>query len=151
MMRGLMVFVLWSLVEISLFVTIGARIGVIGTLAVVIGSAVLGVAILRRLGDQAFTALRSNVVLVRAPMTPVAHSGLLALAALLLILPGFLTDAVGLLMLLPPVRRWIIARVGTRLKAATSDGGATMRYPPAQDVIEATAVKRNEPSGWTKP
>lgn len=153
-MRGLVLFVIWSLIEISLFVTLGAWIGLFGTLVIVIGSAVAGVAILRWQGAHVIATLKANVVALRAPLTPMAHSGLLALAAVLLILPGFLTDALGLVLLLPPVRNWIVKIVGTRLKAAAFDRTAAMLHRrPSGDMVEATAVKvkPHEPSGWTKP
>ena len=80
-MRVLMGLVAWSLVEIALFVTVGSWVGVLGTLAIVLGSAVAGVMILRRQGVQLGQALRQNM---GAGRLPVAHSGLVALGAVLL-------------------------------------------------------------------
>ena len=143
-MRGLMGFVVWSLVEIALFVTVGSWIGVLGTLMVVLGTGMLGVALLRRQGVQMGRA-------VRDPGALMAHSGLIALAAVALILPGFLTDALGLVLLVPMVRQVIIDRLGARLKAA-----GVVRTAAPGDVIDVVAVEVEhdavrEPSGWTKP
>ena len=150
-MRVLLGLVVWSLVEIALFVTVGSWIGVLGTLLIVLGSGVAGVAILRRQGTRLGQTVRANMGAMRDPMTPVAHAGLIGLAAALLILPGFLTDMIGLALLVPPVRRGIIAWAGSTLRAARVAQPAGYQ----DDVVEAVAVevKRDgpqEPSGWTK-
>ena len=147
-MRVLMGLVAWSLVEIALFVTVGSWVGVLGTLAIVLGSGVAGVMILRQQGVQLGQALRQNM---GAGREPVAHSGLVALGAVLLILPGFLTDMIGLVLLVPPIRAVIIARIGSRLRTAT----VHQTYArPQDDVIDAVVIEQRrdgEPSGWTKP
>ena len=80
-----------------------------------------------------------------------AHSGLIALGAVLLILPGFLTDMIGLALLVPPLRMVVIARIGSRLRTAS----VRQTYArPQDDVIEAVVIEQKrdgEPSGWTKP
>lgn len=151
-MRGLLVFIIWSLVEISLFVTVGSWIGLLGTLLVIGGSGVAGVMILRGQGTRLGQAVRGNAA------GPLAHSGLIGLAAVLLILPGFLTDVLGLLLLVPLVRQIIIARVGSRLQAAG------VRTHARGEVVDAVAIEvtpdtprapsgqgSGPPSGWTKP
>ena len=147
-MRVLMGLVAWSLVEIALFVIVGSWVGVLGTLAIVLGSGVAGVMILRQQGVQLGQALRQNM---GAGRLPVAHSGLVALGAVLLILPGFLTDMIGLVLLVPPIRAVIIARIGSRLRTAT----VHQTYArPQDDVIDAVVIEQRrdgEPSGWTKP
>lgn len=147
-MRVLMGLVAWSLVEIALFVIVGSWVGVLGTLAIVLGSGVAGVMILRQQGVQLGQALRQNM---GAGREPVAHSGLVALGAVLLILPGFLTDMIGLVLLVPPIRAVIIARIGSRLRTAT----VHQTYArPQDDVIDAVVIEQRrdgEPSGWTKP
>jgi len=111
-------FLAWPLIEIGLFVTLGGALGLWLTLAVVLGTAMLGTALLRRLGLQA-AELRGQVNLLRDPVAPVAASALLVLAALLLILPGFLTDGLGLVLLLPPVRYGLVAVLGRRFREVT--------------------------------
>lgn len=148
-MRVLLGLITWSLIEIALFVTVGSWVGVLGTLAIVLGSGVTGVWVLRRQGVQLGQALRQNM---GAGRDPVAHSGLIALGAVLLILPGFLTDMMGLAMMVAPVRAAIIARIGSRVRMATVH--QTYARPPQGDVIDAVVIEQKrdgEPSGWTKP
>ncbi len=155
-MRGLLAFIAWSLIEISLFVTVGGWIGLWGTLMIVLGSGLAGVAILRWQGAHLGQTLKSNVVAMRDPLSPMAHSGLIVMAAVLLILPGFLTDVLGAVLLLSPVRHWIVQHFGTKLRAAVFDRAAAMMHPPQDEVVEAAAVEvqregPHEPSGWTRP
>lgn len=102
------------LIEIALFVTIGGWIGLWPTLAIVIGTGIAGVAVLRGQGQQAMAGLREARLQRGNPLGQIADSGLLGLAGVLLILPGFLTDTLGLLLLLPPLRRLLIRGVAAR-------------------------------------
>jgi UPF0716 protein FxsA len=115
----LLMLIAVPLAEIALFVWIGGRIGVAAVLALVVLSALLGIAILRgrlaRLPDLVRTGAE--------PVTLLAAGAMTGLGAALLILPGFLTDALGLALLLPPVQRAVAARLGRRCAAA----GATWR------------------------
>lgn len=144
-------FLLLPLVEIALFVVVGSRIGLWPTLAVVIGSGILGVGILRRMGG-----VGSSLSVVRGDLlSPLAERTLLAVAALLLILPGFLTDTLGLVLLLPFVRRLIVAQLGLRLRQAGAGPGAGRRADETVIdgefyEIEPETRELRPPSGWTR-
>jgi len=103
--------VLLILAEISLYVTLGAAIGLPATLAEVVGSAVLGVLIIRAQGQRVIERLMQTAMARKNPLREAGDGMLKAVAGVFLFLPGFLTDAVGLVLLLPPVRRWIINRI----------------------------------------
>lgn len=113
------------LVEIALFVTLGARLGLWLTLAWVVLTAVLGVLLLKSRAVSGARVARQEFVegfrgrMAEDPFSPVVHQGLIAAAAVLLILPGFLTDALGLLLLLPPVRGLLIRLAARRMKGVT--------------------------------
>ncbi|WP_136683081.1 FxsA family protein [Falsirhodobacter xinxiangensis] len=134
------------LIEISLFVTIGAAIGLWWTLAVVLGTAMAGMSIIRAQGGaQHMRKLQSD------PMTPLANKAMLVFAGMMLILPGFLTDTLGLLLLLPPVRSFVLARLRAKVRVRTA--------APARDVpidgeyIDLDAQKtptHQPPSAWTR-
>lgn len=151
-MRVILGLLVWSLVEIGLFVAVGGAIGVWATWGVVLGSAVLGVAVLRRAGE----GQRMRAVQVQDLAGPLAQGVLRGLAGVLLILPGFLTDALGLALLVPAVRGVIIARIvarvgGVQFRGAQFRGG----FAPSEDVIDGEAVEVPQqrvgpPSGWTK-
>ncbi|MGQ4266808.1 FxsA family protein [Nocardiopsis changdeensis] len=99
-------------VEVWLMIVVGGRIGVPWTLAALVALMVLGVAVLRRAGTQAFRdadeALRSG----RQPRGGLLDPLMLMAGGVLLVIPGFLTAAVGLLLVLPftrPLLRWAFA------------------------------------------
>ncbi len=110
------------LVEIALFVTLGGSIGLWLTLAWVLLTGVVGVLILRTLsvsgairGRQEFVeGFRGRVA--EDPLSPMAHQALIGAAAVLLILPGFFTDAMGLLLLVPFVRTILIRLAARRMQ-----------------------------------
>lgn len=135
-MRVLVGMAAWLLAEISVFVVVGSWIGVLGTLALVIGSAVVGVWVLRRRGIGQVRGLAS-----------LAHSGLIVVGAVLLLLPGFLTDIVGLALMVPVVRTGVMHLVAARV--------VVRNVAPQDDVLEGVAVEvptegPQLPSGWTK-
>jgi UPF0716 protein FxsA len=135
------------LIEIGLFVTLGGVLGLWGTLVFVLASSVLGVSILRR---AAGTGQRRG----GNPLRQMARGGFSVVAALLLILPGFLTSALGLILLIPLFQRAVIALVGQRLAAR---GFRFDADPPQDEVVEGEFTVVVEPrddalppSRWTR-
>lgn len=150
-------FLLWPLIEIALFVTLGGALGLWLTLLVVIGTAVLGVVLLRRLGYRNAERLRAEMGRMRDPLGAAGDGVLRALAALLLILPGFLTDILGALLLIPPVRRAIVAALASRVTVASMRSDRPARRSDGI-VIDGEFVEIDTdrpanpppPSGWTR-
>lgn len=104
-------FILVPLAEIALFIEIGGWLGLGPTLALIVLTAVVGTWILRR---QGLAVLRRAEQQMRRGVLPVAEvfEGLcLAIAGILLLTPGFLTDTAGALLLLPPVRAMAYRRL----------------------------------------
>lgn len=105
------------LVEIALFVTLGAVLGLWLTLAWVLLTGVAGVLMLKGLALSGRRGLREGLQEgLQDPLSPLAHKALIGVAAVLLILPGFFTDTLGLILLLPPVRNLIIRQMGQRMR-----------------------------------
>jgi UPF0716 protein FxsA len=103
------------IIEIAIFIKVGQTIGLLPTLALVIGAAILGGVLLRQQGLSVLTRLRSNVSSGQLPGRSIADAMMIGLAALLLVLPGFLSDVLALALLLPPVRGWIYATLARRV------------------------------------
>lgn len=136
------------LIEIALFVVLGAAIGVWATLAFVFCSAAIGVAILRR-GGRIGRSPNPN------PLMHLAGSGISLFAAILLIIPGFFTSALGLLLLIPTTQRLALALLGQRLAASAFIFRKGAR--PSDDIIDAEFEvvpdpngERLPPSRWTR-
>jgi UPF0716 protein FxsA len=108
-------FVAVPIIEIALFIQVGGWIGLWATLAIVVLTAALGTVLVRAQGLQTLRTLQSNVERGGDPMGPIAHGALILLAGVLLLTPGFFTDAVAVALLIPPVRaaviRWGAARI----------------------------------------
>lgn len=116
-MRILLGMLALPLVEIGLFVTLGAQLGLWLTLAWVVLTGVAGVLLLKGLAVAGQRGLREGLQEgLHDPLSPLAHKALMGVAAVLLILPGFFTDTLGLILLLSPVRTLIIRQMGQRMR-----------------------------------
>lgn len=103
------------IIEISAIVYVGDHIGVLPTVALLIGSALLGSWLLRREGRRAWRSFRSALDSGRPPAREAVEGVLVLLGGLMMMLPGFATDVLGLLLVVPPVRRLVAGLVLARL------------------------------------
>ena len=106
-----LLFLAVPLVEIALFVLIGGGIGVFATLAMVVVTAIAGSALLRWQGVQTLNRIRTELENNRLPARPIADGAMIAVAGLLLLTPGFFTDTIGFILLVPPLRALIGWRI----------------------------------------
>jgi len=158
----ILIFIGLPILEIALFVEIGGAIGLLPTLGIIFGTAVLGIAVMRWQGLRALDRLRASVETGADPVGPIAHGALILVAGGLLVLPGFFTDFLGLLLLLPPVRELLIRRGASRVTVQAAGYVRRPGRPPASrppetieadyEVLEEAARPRPRPgSGWTRP
>ena len=153
LMMGVFLLILAvPLVEIGLFVTIGGVIGLWLTLAWVLVSAALGLMVLRHVGLAGAATLSRDMRQMRDPLSPLAHRAMLVLAGVLLLLPGFFTDTLGLLLLLRPVRALLIAAIARRVRPVSTRGGsADVIDGDWHEAGDGEAPRRSDtPSGWTR-
>lgn len=101
----LIVFIAIPLLEIALLIKVGQLIGVLPTVMIVIGTAILGIFVLQWQSFSVVTRAREAVAAGRTPMGPVVDGAFQMLAAILLISPGLLADTIGLVLLVPFLRR----------------------------------------------
>lgn len=92
------------LLEIAAFVVIGGEIGVFATLAMVFVTAVLGSILLRVQGFGLLQRIRRETDAGRVPGREMVHGVMILIAGVLLLTPGFITDALGFLLFVPPIR-----------------------------------------------
>jgi UPF0716 protein FxsA len=100
------------LIEIAVFVLVGSQIGVLPTIALVILSAVAGGILVRIQGFGILTRIRQQLESGRDPGRELAHGMMILLAGILLVIPGFVTDILGILLFIPPIRDfgWYLVR-----------------------------------------
>ena len=137
-MRLLLILLIVPLIEIALFVQIGGAIGLFGTLAVVVATALLGAAMLRIQGLAILFDLKRAASGGGDIAGPILHGVMVFSSGLLLLTPGFFTYAVGFLLLVPNVRNALI-RWGAQ--AVASQAAAQTWYPGRPDggVIDGVA------------
>lgn len=97
-------FLLVPIIEIALFIQVGGLIGLWPTLAIVVLTAVLGTFLVRTQGRMALGQLQRSFAELDDPTEPLAHGAMILLSGALLLTPGFFTDAVGFVLLIPAVR-----------------------------------------------
>ncbi|MGC3993434.1 MAG: FxsA family protein [Propionicimonas sp.] len=114
------VFILVAVAEVWLLTFVGVRIGVLPTLLILVAEAVLGAWLMRREGRKAWQALVDAYSTGRLPSGQLADAALILVGGIMLILPGFFTDIIGLVFLLPwtrPLARRAVGMVIARHSA----------------------------------
>tara|TARA_B100000029_G_scaffold504655_1_gene583884 strand:- start:45 stop:479 length:435 start_codon:yes stop_codon:yes gene_type:complete len=101
----LILFITIPLVEIAILINIGKIIGAGYTIALVIGTAFLGVSLLRIQGISTLAKVQANINRGQLPATELIEGLILLISGVLLLTPGFFTDMVGFLMLVPALRQ----------------------------------------------
>ena len=102
------------LIEIFLFIKIGSQIGAFNTVSLILITAFIGVIYARYEGFNTLKSGMSQIIKNEIPIYEIISGAALAFAALLLILPGFATDFLGLLIIFPPTRRLLLKKVSIK-------------------------------------
>lgn len=115
------VFLIVPLIELALLLTIGAKIGIWATLAVIISTAILGASLARREGLKTWWRFQEKLTTGAFPNEELLDGLMILIAGALLLTPGFLTDAVGFILLVPGSRRvakgWLRQRCSQHIDA----------------------------------
>jgi UPF0716 protein FxsA len=151
MVTGLLV-----LVELVVYVLVAQWIGVGWTILATLATSALGWALLARQGTRALADLRERARTRRSPGAELGNAGLVAAGGLLMVLPGFLSDLIGLLCLLPATRplvrgaltRLVVARLPVGMRPPVRvESVRTAEVPPAEApplVIEGEVVRGSD-------
>jgi len=142
-----LLLILWPVAEIAAAIVVGHMIGVWLTLLLLVLGWPLGTRLLRREGRSAQRRLAEALSAGRSPGREVIDGLLVIAGGLLLIVPGFITDAVGLVLLAPPLRRPLHALVERRLAGrfgARVAGFGSRGAAPRSDV-DSTARDIDQP------
>lgn len=159
-MRLFALFVIVPIIEIALFIQVGGWLGLFPTLAIVILTAAIGTWLVRRQGLAELQRVQASFNNLSDPTRPLAHGAMILASGLLLLTPGFFTDAVGFALLVPGIRDALMRYIAARVKVAHF----TMGQPgharrPDDDIVDGEyhevpqstiTSTNNEPSGWTK-
>ena len=105
------IFIALPALEIFLMIKIGAEIGALNTVAVIFLTAIIGIYYARIQGIQTLRSGIINLYQNKVPIYELISGASIAIAALLLIVPGFFTDLIGFLLLIPVTRNFILKSV----------------------------------------
>ena len=111
----LIVLIAVPLLEIAVMIKVGQWIGFWPAFGIVIGTFMLGASVLARSGLAAAFKVQEAMVRGETPVAAMLDGALLALAGILLVTPGFIADAFGLMLLIPPVRQALAHWAGSRM------------------------------------
>jgi UPF0716 protein FxsA len=145
-------FVVFPLLELAVLIKLGEVIGFWPTIGLLFVAAVLGFAIIRDQGVSMVGRLFSNLQEGRFPLESAIDSYVLVIAGFLLVAPGVISDAIGLLLLIPPLRRWGIRWAMSDLVPRTAAPERERRGKPARPiVIEGTYERVEDGESGRKP
>ncbi len=102
------------IIEIYLFIKIGSYIGAFNTISLILVTAIIGIIYARYEGFNTLKSGMSQLIKNQIPIYEIISGAVLAFAALLLILPGFATDIIGLLLIFPPTRELLLRKVNKK-------------------------------------
>ncbi len=145
----LFLFLLFPLIELAVLIQVGSVIGVLPTLLLVIGTAVLGSVLLRVAGVATAWRARERLARGEVPEQEVLEGLLIAVGGGLLLLPGFISDIIGLFCLIPFTRRLFIRNLRQRAAAqairqrAFADDLAARSGQTRPNVIEGEYERRD--------
>lgn len=122
--------------ELASIIVVGNVLGVIPTLLLLFAGGAAGIGLIRSAGTSIAAALRSPVQASSLQRGVASQAMARVLAGILLLVPGFFSDLLGLLLLLPPVRRWLRSKI--QVRSFSTGAPQERRY---DTVIDAEAVE----------
>lgn len=134
-----LVLIAAAIIELTVLIAVGHAIGVLATIGLLMLASLLGAALLRREGARTLGAFVEALRTRRLPHRELLDGMLIAAAGVLIVLPGFVSDALGLLLLLPPTRA-----LTRRLILRSAARRAGVRFAPGA-VIEGEVVDEPAP------
>ena len=134
-MNAVILFIIGiPLVEIYLLIKVGGIIGAFNTIFLIFFTAIMGVYFARLEGLNAVRSGFSQLVKNELPIYEIISGAALAFAALLLIIPGFLTDLVGFLLIVPITRKFFIKSISSKFNRKKND----------EDIIEGSVEENKQ-------
>jgi UPF0716 protein FxsA len=136
-----LLFIVVPIAELAVIIQVGQAIGVWWTIALLIADSVLGSILMRSQGRAAWRRFNDATRASRVPAREVLDGALVIFGGALLLTPGFITDILGLILLIPPTRALVRRMLARRLahRMVVSVAGPRVR-PRRDDDVEGTAV-----------
>ena len=116
------------LIEIYLFIKVGSEIGALNTILLILTTAIVGIWYARYEGFNTLRSGMSQLVKNELPLYEIVSGAAIAFAALLLILPGFATDIIGILLVFPFTRKIILIKYSKKNNTKTKSNVKEKNY-----------------------
>lgn len=161
--------VLVPIAELWVILRVGGEIGILPTIASLVIISAVGTALVKREGIKVWRDLTGAISRGEEPSRQIVHGACLAVAGILLLSPGFVTDVVGIALMLPPVRSLVVVAVSRRVRSgitvvnSTRSGPIVGRWPVGRghevidvdtfmgDTVEGEATReRDDETGTTR-
>lgn len=126
----LLAFIFVPIIEIGLFIQVGGFLGLWPTIALVLITAFVGASLVRSQGIQTLMSVQGRLEQGELPAQQIFEGVMLAVAGVLLLTPGFMTDALGMLVLLPAPRAAIAKYLMSKMVVKTVHGGGFSNQGP---------------------
>jgi len=133
---------LYVYIEISIFIQVAHVLGVLLTLVLVIFTSVIGMSLVRNQGFKNFVLMQQKMAAGENPAAEMIKSVSLIIAGLLLLLPGFFTDFLGLLLLLPPVQKHLTVKLMPHLRFSVCQAAVLAPGPVAVILLMVSTSER---------
>lgn len=138
-MRFLTLFAVIAIAEMATFFWVESRIGLGWALLLALATAFIGSYLVRRAGLSVLVRIRQKMNRAELPGRELSHGAAILVAGAFLISPGFITDTLGFLLLLPAVREMIHGVISKRLTSRVTVVTSNFQTPP-RDVIQGEVI-----------
>jgi UPF0716 protein FxsA len=145
----ILLFIVIPIAELYVILKVGDLIGILPTIALLVADSLLGSWLLKSQGGTVWRRFQATMQAGRIPHREVFDGVLVIFGGAFLITPGFLTDIVGVLLLLPPtralVRRWLVRRGGRMFGISVATGRRSTPASRQDWDVEGTAYEADQP------
>ena len=121
-MRLILIFIVVPLIEILLLIEIGSRIGALNTIFIIVLTGILGASLMRHQGFTIIRNIQRDLSQGRMPTGELINGTLVLVGGIVLLTPGFFTDSVGFVLLLPATRALILKKIQLLIRRKIESG-----------------------------
>ncbi|OCG05257.1 FxsA family protein [Gilliamella sp. wkB112] len=137
------IFFIYVYCEITVFIMVANSIGVLLALICIIATSVIGFSLVKTQGLRNLSIMQQKIANEQNPQNEIIKSVALLFAGLLLLIPGFVTDILGAILLIPLVQQHVVKSIVSRLPIKSSFTSST-NYYQSEDIIEGEFKRKDD-------